>query len=163
MSFFQGSGEFFFLSDQICLSPNSVFLLQKGCIYYPFYLRKGQLLAKEKLSWKSILYVDAKPKLMMHVETWKDRISVHIYSVFVLVTRVWVYRWIFSKQNSSVLCTHVLVASHWAVTRYMLVTQNVAFLQLQFPRDLFDLVFFLWWVINFVRITALHSTYIQAL
>jgi hypothetical protein len=49
----------------------------------------------------------------------------------------------------------------------MLVTQNVAFLQLllqlQFPRDLFDLVVFLWWVINFVRITALHSTYIQAL
>jgi hypothetical protein len=75
-------------------------------------LRKGQLLAKEKLSWKSILYVDAKPKLMVHVETWKDRISVLIYSVFVLVTRVWVYRWIFSKQNSSVLCTHVLVASH---------------------------------------------------
>ncbi len=112
VSFFQGSGEFFFLSDQICLSPNSVFLLQKGCIYYPFYLRKGQLLAKEKLSWKSILYVDAKPKLMVHVETWKDRISVLIYSVFVLVTRVWVYRWIFSKQNSSVLCTHVLVASH---------------------------------------------------
>jgi hypothetical protein len=52
-------------------------------------LRKGQLLAKEKLSWKSILYVDAKPKLMVHVETWKDRISVLIYSVFVLVTRLW--------------------------------------------------------------------------
>ncbi len=95
---------------------------------------------------------------------WKDRISVHICSVFVLVARVWVYCWIFSKQNSSVLCTHVLVASHWAVTRYMLVTQNVAFLQrllqLQFPRDLFDLVVFLWWVINFVRnySTSQHLT-----
>jgi hypothetical protein len=144
------------------LVTQQCFSSTKSCIYYPFYLWKGQLLAKEKLSWKSILYVDAKPKLMVHVETWKDRISVHIYSVFVLVTRVWVYCWIFSKQNSSVLCTHVLVASHWAVTRYMLVTQNVAFLQrllqLQFPRDLFDLVVFLWWVINFVRITALHST-----
>lgn len=149
------------------LVTQQCFSSTKSCIYYPFYLWKGQLLAKEKLSWKSILYVDAKPKLMVLVETWKDRISVHIYSVFVLVTRVWVYCWIFSKQNSSVLCTHVLVGSHWAVTRYMLVTQNVAFLQLllqlQFPRDLFDLVVFLWWVINFVRITALHSTYIQAL
>ncbi len=106
------------------LVTQQCFSSTKSCIYYPFYLRKGQLLAKEKLSWKSILYVDAKPKLMVHVETWKGRISVDIYSVFVLVTRVWVYCWIFSKQNSSVLCTHVLVASHWAVTRYMLVTKK---------------------------------------
>jgi hypothetical protein len=29
VSFFKGSGEFFFLSDRICLSPNSVFLYKK--------------------------------------------------------------------------------------------------------------------------------------
>jgi hypothetical protein len=39
---------FFSFSDQICLSPNSVFLVQKGCIYYPFYLWKGQLFGKRK-------------------------------------------------------------------------------------------------------------------